>query len=116
MKYDIVLQHSASKREWVITGLTDSGNELAYLFEDFEMPADAPDGEYYGLCFRNDRDDVEYTLKDVILDSIASVSDGTEVQLKYLRPEIFLMRYGEITSDASYRETDKQYYYRKKNG
>ena len=58
----------------------------------------------------NGREDVEWEIKDVLLDTVAHTSAG-DVKLRDLRPEIFLMRYGLVESEAQFRETDKQYYY-----
>ena len=110
MGFDLLIQHSASKREWVVSGLTDKGNTMAYVFKDFVMPEDAPEGEYYCVLVWNGREDVEWDVKDVLLDSVARTSEGN-VMLRNLRPEIFLMRYGVVESPAQYRDTDKQYYY-----
>lgn len=110
MGFTLLLQHSASKREWLIEGLSDKGNHMAYVFEDFLMPEEAPDGEYYCALVWNGREDVEWEIKDVPLDSIAHTSAG-DVKLRDLRPEVFLMRYGIVESTAQFRDTDKQYYY-----
>lgn len=113
MGFTLILQHSASKQEWLIEDLADNGNTLAYVFKGFEMPYDAPDGEYYACLVWNGRDDVEWELKDVPLDSIAHTSVG-DVILRDLRPEVFLMRYGIPEKQAQYQDTDKQYYYYKR--
>lgn len=111
--YDLILQNSASKKEYLISGLTDSGNRLAYVFEDFQMPADAPEGEYYGALIYNGRDDVSYNFKDVLLDTILDTEEGS-VMLRDLRPEIFLMRYGTFNPDFLSRDGDKEYLYYKR--
>lgn len=108
--FELFLQHNASKREWIVSGLNDRGNHMAYIFKNFEMPEGAPDGEYTGVLVWNGRTDVEWELKDVLLDTIAHTAVG-DVKLRDLRPEIFLMRYGLVKDPAQYRDTDKQYYY-----
>lgn len=113
MAFSLILQHTASRKEYVVNGLEDKGTPLSYVFQDFVMPEDAPEGEYQGYLIYNGRKDVEYELKDVVLDSILHTEDG-DVKLKDLRPEIFLMRYGVPQSPAVYRDNNTEYYYRKK--
>lgn len=110
--FDLIFQVNASKKTGVISGLKDVGNPLAYVFEDFAFPEDVPEGEITGYLIYNGRGDVEYELKDVVLESILRTGDGN-VCLRDLRPEIFLMRYGDVQPAAIYRETNTQYYYRK---
>ncbi len=110
MGFTLILQHSASKREWLIENLTDRGNPLAYIFKDIVLPEDLPNGEFTGALVWNGREDVEWEIKDVLLDTVAHTSAG-DVKLRDLRPEIFLMRYGLVESTAQFRDTDKQYYY-----
>lgn len=111
--YSIIFQNNASKQEYVVNGLRDTGTPLAYVFENFQMPEGAQPGEYSGYLFFNGRTDVEYELRDVVLDSILHTTVG-DVLLRDLKPEIFLMRYGEVTPDAVYKTKDVEYYYRKK--
>ena len=108
--FELFLQHSASKKEWIVSGLKDVGNPLAYIFKDIVLPEDLPNGEFYCALVWNGREDVEWEIKDVLLDTVAHTSAG-DVKLRDLRPEIFLMRYGLVESEAQFRETDKQYYY-----
>lgn len=110
MGYDIILQNSATKREYLVSGLTDSGNRLAYVFEDFAMPEDAQFGEYYGALIWNGRRDVTYEFKDVVLETILHTNEG-DVRLRDLRPEVFLMRYGTVEAEAVYRDNNTEYYY-----
>lgn len=110
MGYDIIIQNSATKQEYLISGLTDSGNRLAYVFEDFVMPEGAQSGEYYGALIWNGRGDVEYEFKDVLLETILHTGEG-DVQLKDLRPEVFLMRYGTVEASAVYKDNNTEYYY-----
>lgn len=114
MPFDLIIQNNASKQVFLISGLTDSSDtSLAYIFKNFSMPEKAQEGEYLCLLFRNGREDVEYNYSDVLLDTVARTLDG-DVQVRYLRPEIFLMKYGENGVDYVYRTKDKEYIYRKK--
>lgn len=114
MPFDLIMQNNASKQKFVITGLVDtSETPLAYIFEDFSMPEKAPEGEYSCVLFRNGRNDVWYELSDVLLDTIAHTDEG-DVQVRFLRPEIFLLKYGEVKDPYKFRTTDKSYIYRKK--
>ena len=111
--YDLVIQNSASKKEYVISGLKDTGNYLSYVFEYFSMPEGAQTGEYYCALIWNGRDDVEYELKDVLLNTVLHTGQG-DVLLKDLRPEIFLLRYGTITPDTLHLDGDREYIYYKR--
>lgn len=114
MPFDILLQNQASKEIYIISGVNDtSETSLAYLFEDFSMPENAQEGEYTCVLFRNGRKDVVYEFKNDILETIAHTGEG-DVALRLLRPEIFLLKYGEINEVYGYRKSDKEYVYRKK--
>lgn len=115
MGYTIILQNNAERREFLLTGLKDTNETfMAYIFDDFDMPEDAPEGEYTGVLFWDGRKDVEYELNDVILDSICHTGEG-DVKVRDLRPEIFLMKYGRGGLDENeYRKKNNDYiYYRK---
>ena len=114
MKFDLILQNNASKKVFLISGLYDEAETpLAYIFKNFKMPEKAQEGEYTGVLFRNGRDDVVYEFKDVLLDTVAHTDEG-DVEIRYLRPEIFLMKYGDIKTDYISRDKNKEYAYRKK--
>ena len=114
MPFDLIIQNNASKQIFLISGLTDtSDTPLAYIFENFNMPEKAQDGEYTCTLFRNGRSDVQYEFKDVLLDTVAHTEDG-DIQIRYLRPEIFLMKYGDIKTGYISRDKNKTYAYRKK--
>jgi len=114
MPFDLILQNNASKQIYLLSGLTDtSESSMAYLFEDFEMPESSQEGEYTCVLFRNGRKDVVYEFKNDILETIAHTGEG-DVALRLLRPEIFLLKYGEINEVYGYRKSDKEYVYRKK--
>lgn len=111
--FDLILQNNASKQEWVIRGLQNtSESHLSYVIDNFEMPADAPEGEYFYALVWNIREDVEYELKDDILSSIVHTSDS-EMQLRDLQPEIGLMRYGNVETKNTYRNKNNEFLYRK---
>lgn len=115
MAYDIFLQNNASKQEWVVSGLENSSDNNLYLrFDDFQMPSDAPEGEYTYALIYNGRDDVVYTLKDVLLESVLHTGEG-DVVLKNLRPMVGLLKYGNVETEKTYRtDVNKDFYYRKK--
>ena len=87
-----------------------SKTHLAYLFKNFQMPDDAPYGEYFCALYWNSRKDCSYTMEDDIRDTTIHTNDG-DVQIKYLRAEYFLMKYGEITQELNYLEKNKDFYY-----
>lgn len=113
-KYDIILQNTGSKQEYVVSALTDySTNTLYHQFDDFEMPEGAPEGEYIYVLIYNVRDDVEYTLKDDIMASIVKAGDF-EIELRYLPHEVGVMKYGNIKQANRYLPKNKNFIYRKK--
>lgn len=112
MGYTLLLQNNASRQEYLITGLKDKGNFLAYFFEDFEMPEDAAEGEYTGLLFWDGRSDTEYVLDDILLNTLCKTGEG-DVFVRDLRPEIFLLKYGTPAEKNTYRKTNKDYIYYK---
>lgn len=107
----MLLQNLASKVEYIITGLENvSPSNLAYVFEDFEMPEGAEQGEYACFLFRDDRSDCVYSLTDDILNSVVETSEGT-VEIHRLRPEIFLLRYGSYDTDLVAHDINENYFY-----
>lgn len=114
-KYDLILQNSGSKQEYVVRGLENvSKNPLYYEFPDFHMPEDAPEGEYLYVLLYNIRNDVEYTFKDDIFATILHTNDG-DVELRYLDYETGVMKYGtEVGMRNNYRVQNKNFIYRKK--
>ena len=113
MAYTLLLQNLASRKEYFIKGLKDTSETyLCYVFENFVMPEGAQEGEYEGLLFRDDRNDSDYTLSDKLSDTVVSTLDG-DVQVKHLRPERFILKYGDVpTTNNTYREDNKTYYYK----
>lgn len=110
------MQNNASKKEYVVNGLDDKGNDLSYVFDNFSMPAGAQEGEYTCALFYNEREDVTYEIKDVLLNTKVHTDEG-DCTLRDLLPEIFLMKYGNGNKEVYvYRDTDVEYvYYQRKN-
>lgn len=114
MGYTLILQHNATRREFIVTGLTDkSETNLAYVFENFDMPEDAQEGEYTGVLFYDGRSDTRYELNDSLLDTLCRTGEG-DVKVRDLRPEIFLLKYGVEPAQGTYRKSDVDYVYYKK--
>ena len=112
-KYDLILQNTASKQEWVLKGLVNvSTVNLYYQFNNFSMPTDAPTGEYFYALIWNVRTDVEYTLRDDILDTIVTTGEGS-IKLKDLQPETGILRYGTVEQKNNYRNKNTDFIYRK---
>lgn len=111
-KYDLLLQNTGSKHEWVISGLTSaSNNPLYYEFPDFEMPEDAPEGEYlYALIF-NVRNDVQYRFQDDFYTTIIHTNDG-DIKIADVQCNIGVMKYGKQEIANKYRSKNKNYIYR----
>ena len=111
MTYTLLLQNTASRKEWAIRGLVDTSDTyLCYLFENFSMPEDANDGEYELLLFPDERKDTVYELNDVLEETIAKTADGN-IKVKYLTPERHILKYGELSDRNLYLEKNKEYYY-----
>lgn len=112
MAYTLLLQNKASSKEYIIRGLQDtSSTYLCYVFENFVMPDGAQHGEYEGLLFIDDRNDSEYELSDVLENTVVTTADG-EVKVRHLRPERFLLKYGDVQEKNTYRKENKTYYYK----
>ncbi len=113
-KYDIIIQNSASKQTFLLTGNTDTSE--SHLYHRFEVEIDAPEGEYVYACVRNDRDDVEYEFKTPLLDTIVHAGED-EILLRDLQPSTGLLRIGEnVAPENVYDKEDKNnnttfYYY-----
>lgn len=109
--FDLILQNTASKQEYLIQHLRDTSDSwLQYVFENFQMPEGAQYGEYVCALYRNYRNDCVYTLKDVITETEIETSVGT-VKVKDLRPELFIMKFFGTEEGDPYREENKSYYY-----
>ena len=110
-RYDLLMQNTANKREYLIHGLKDTSDSgLAYVFEDFEMPEGAEDGEYLCALFRNGRRDAEYTMSDDLLETEIATEEGT-VKVKDLRAEVFILKFGDIETPYVARQKNNEYYY-----
>lgn len=112
MAYDLLLQNLANKREYLVRRLRDKsdGNPLAYVFENFEMPEGAEEGEYIGALYFNGRRDCEYTFSDDLLETEIATSEGT-VRVRNLRPVLFLLKYGDIADVPTAPHRNNDYYY-----
>lgn len=113
--YVIVCQNTATRAEYVIQDLVNvSPSPLYYEFKRFRMPAGAPAGEYRCALIWDGRDDTNYVPADDLLDTVIETDEGS-IQLKYLRPEVFLLRYGDVEDSgiAIVKDTKYAYYKRK---
>lgn len=113
--YDLILFNNATKKAYVYPSLKDTGEKLFYRFEDFN-PGDIPYGEYqYALIF-NELGILDYDFKNVLLDTLITF-DGQTYQLRDLSPELGLLKYlpeGEDEDAPTYRDTQQEFYYRRK--
>ena len=113
--YVICLQHIATRQEYIVKDLINvSPSPLYYQFNRFRMPAGAPEGEYRCALIWDGRDDTVYVPADDLLDTTIETEEG-DIQLKYLRPEVFLLRYGSVEDSGITIEKDTKYaYYKRK--
>ena len=111
--YDLILFNISTKKAYLYPKLEDTGEKLYYEFDSFDI-GDVPYGEYeYALIF-NELSGVTYEFKNGLLDTLEHYGD-TIYHLGDLSPELGLLKYlGEEKSDVSYRDTDKEFYYRRK--
>ena len=113
-RYDLILFNNATKKGYVFTGLTDTGTEMYYDLNGFE-PGDIPYGEYSYALIYNVLTGVEYTLKNSLLGTDITYN-GITYHLEELTPEIGLFKYvNENVEEPEYRDTEKEFYYRKKS-
>ena len=112
--YDLVLFNNATKQGYVYKNLYDAGTPMCVQINEFDI-GDVPTGEYTYVLIRNDYGYVDYTLKNTPLDSVL-LAGGQEYRLTDLNPEIGLFKYvGEDSeNEPQYRDTDKEFYYRRK--
>ena len=111
MRYDLLMQNTGSKREYLITGLRDTGGSAScYVFSGITFPADMEPGEYECVLFAVNRHDVEYRFSDDLLETEIVTKDGT-VKVRQLRGELFLLKYGDIESPYTASPKNNEYHY-----
>lgn len=116
--FDLIIQNNSTKKEYLYSGLNNqSNNSLYYDFSGLDL-GDIPSGEYTYCLIYNERDDVEYEFKDILLDTLVKTGDGN-VLLRDLEPEIGLLRIAMSNqsieaSKPVYRENNTEFYYRKR--
>ena len=107
--YDIIIQNNATKEITLVSGQTNVSTSHLYLqFDNVEL--DLPDGEYTIVALVNNRDDVEYEFTTPILDTMVKTEEG-DVKLKYLNPNIHIMRIGKVEQINKYDKTNVIFYY-----
>lgn len=116
--YDLLLMNNATKAGYVIRNLKDTGGETCFTFNLFQLSSeefgDIPFGEYtYALV--GNMGYREYDFKDNLLDTVASGH-----AIKNENPATGLFKYVdeawvEKQNEPTYRDTDKEFYYRRKN-
>jgi len=104
-KYTLIIQNNATKETFVFDGLDDGSTN--HLYHRFELQIDAPEGEYTYCVFRNMRDDVSYTYKVPLKETILDTEDG-QVVLKDLQPSTGLLRIGEKVESAYVYDLPKE--------
>lgn len=114
-KYTLILQNKATNKEYIINELLNtSSTSLYYEFQDFQMPTDAPEGEYKYALIWNIREDVTFDISDDLLETIVKYTNG-QIPLKYLNPEIGILKYGNGGKNTPlFKNKNQEFYYRKK--
>ena len=112
--YTIICQSTATRQEFVIEHLINvSPSPLYYQFNRFRMPVGAPTGEYRCALIWNGRDDCVYVTSDDLMETVIETEEG-DVKLKDLRPEVFLLRYGDVEDAGIKLEKQTGYVYYKR--
>ena len=108
--YTLCIQSTATRQEYVVQHLINSSpSPLYYQFKNFRMPAGAPTGEYRCALIWDGRDDCVYVTSDDLMETLIETEEG-DVYLKDLKPEVFLMRYGDVEDRGIILEKDTNYY------
>ena len=113
--YDLILFNNATKKAYLYSGLTDTGEKLYYRFENFII-GDIPYGEYEYALIYNELKGVEYTFKNTLLETLLEAY-GITYRLADLSPELGLLKYLPEDNEEEapvYRDTEKEYFYRRK--
>lgn len=102
MKFDLILQNNASREFFILSGLQNTSSTELYLqFDDVEMPEGVQDGEYTYAVVEDDENELIFTPKTPILDTIIT-KDGEDIVLKTLCHLTGLMRVGEVENSNVY--------------
>lgn len=113
MRYDLFFQNNGSKEVYVVTGVEDKDStDYVINFEEFPMPEEMVDGEYTYVVFANTlpRENYEYELDDVLLDSIIVIDGEQRFSFKDLKPLIGLMRIGQVEQNMIINNDREEYY------
>lgn len=112
--FTLVLQNTSTRKEYVVQHLTNtSPSPLYYNFPRFRMPVGAEPGEYRCALIWDGRDDTVYLTGDDLMETLIQTEEG-DVYLKDLRPEVFLLRFGQVEDKGVTIEKNKGYvYYRR---
>lgn len=99
--YLLILKNSTTKQVWVNTVHNLSDNTSYYEF-DFTMPEDCPAGEYNYYLVWNifDNTEVEFTVKNEILDSVFKLKNGQRIKLSDVMPETGILKYIKDNTNA----------------
>lgn len=109
--YDLVLFNVSTKKGYVFNGLGDSGGALSYTFNGFEMGEDMPFGEYAYALVPYSGPAEAYKFGDNILETTIYGQKITE-----RNPVLGILKYlDDSVEEPVYRDTDKEYFYRRKN-
>ena len=110
MDYTLLLKNNGARKEYTIRGLQDEGTDLIHFFKNFSMPEGAQEGEYTYMLFIDNAKDPIYSLNDNLPESTVT-SDGITIAVKYLNPEMGILRYEERESTSEYISNNKEYKY-----
>lgn len=113
--FDILIQNNASKEIFILKQLENVSDSNLYLqFEDVDLPAAVKGGEYTYAVIFNDREDVEYETKSLLLKTVLHTDEGDFI-LGDLKPITGLLRVGEIETINQYKKDENKpiYYYKK---
>lgn len=101
--YTMLLQNCSTKQVWIFD-LKNISDSTAYYEFDFDMPEDAPFGEYNYFLFWSTID-TTITIKNNIHDSIVQTGDY-KIRLADIAPETGIIKY--LTTEKPTLEYDKK--------
>lgn len=90
--YLLILKNCTTKQVWTFALQNISSNNLYYEF-DFEMPDNAPAGEYNYYIVWCTYDNLDINFNGDILDSIITLPNGQQLKLSDTLPETGILKY-----------------------
>lgn len=104
--YLLILEHCTSKQVWQFYLKNISTNNLYYEF-DFEMPDDAPAGEYNYYLIWNTYDNLKIDINGDILESLIMLPNGQSLKLADTLPETGIIKFIKDDNNETFEYEEK---------